>query len=253
MSVFSTFIGVGPVSLSDNFSLSTIPSYVLPNGSPILATVTVSRQASVHSFIQSLASALLDDMTLLGPLSAQQANASTLGNWNARRTTLLSYNGNVAPSSTGYSLPYYTSQSCSSLDAFIHYEMKLKDPSRPAKVDTCRMTFGILWSIVSTLIQPRYNTSTILLDTDPKWSSYIANLTNPVELDVFFATNSAIMMYALDDTSRFEPTDAALQLWQQFTTSNVGDKVVCVLSGLNVRSDVPIRPKCNADTSSQYP
>jgi hypothetical protein len=252
MSVTATFISVGPVSFSDNFNLSTTPSYTLPLGSPILATVIVSGQPSVYGFIQSFVSALLDDMTLLGSLGTQQTNAATLGNWNARRNTLLSHNGNVSLSSTGYSLPYFTEQSCSSLDKFIQYEMKLKVPRTSAKIDKCRMTFGLIWSLVSTLIQPLYDTSTILLDKNPKWSRYIGNLTNSSASDAFFATNSAIMMYAIDDTSKFAPTDAALQLWQQFATSNVGDKVVCVLSGLNVRSDVPIRPKCDADTNSQY-
>lgn len=58
---------------------------------------------------------------------------------------------------------------------------------------------------------------------------------------------------SLYDASGVRPTEAGLQFWGQFASSNVGDKVNLVIEGIYVKTDTPMIPKCTADsTPSAY-
>lgn len=57
---------------------------------------------------------------------------------------------------------------------------------------------------------------------------------------------------SLFDASGAGPTEAGLQFWAQFTSSNPVDKVNLVIEGIYVKTTDAMVPKCTADSESQY-
>jgi len=53
---------------------------------------------------------------------------------------------------------------------------------------------------------------------------------------------------SLFDASGNVPTEAGLQFWGQFASSNKGDKVNLVIDGIYVEKDHLMKPKCTVDT-----
>lgn len=69
---------------------------------------------------------------------------------------------------------------------------------------------------------------------------------DPSKLTSVFLNALANSLY---DASGARPTEAGLQFWGQFASSNVGDKVNLVIEGIYVQTSTAMIPKCTVDVA----
>ena len=263
MGVLTSLLDFG--ALSDTFSLMTILPTYLPLGSPIIVSLRLSDQPSAEQFMQSFLMTLLQELTLLGPPITQVEKGAYLTNWAPRNPNLRSYNGpHAGQSQADYTRPYHTISQCTRLDLFVKYDMQTQmQPTirqNPTRVDPTRLNFIMYFSFVNALICMPFYDSLSILALNQKWKVFVDAHRRQIArdegrlgeqntgFDGFFETRSLRMLYTIDDVVRINLTAIGMRLWQQFSTSNVGDKVIIIVDGLATTADA-IRPMCNVGGS----
>ena len=129
-------------------------------------------------------------------------------NWKSQDTPLVAYNGSTTASTTLYTRQYYRVKNCTRFSTFVEYEVD-SSPSDTTNVDP-----------TNTNVDPT------------KLSNVFLNA----------------LSNSLFDASGAGPTEAGLQFWAQFASSNPVDKVNLVIEGIYVKTTTAMVPKGSLNT-----